>query len=297
MPTSLKSVLRVFLGSTARGIFLCETTPTKTPASYSWRERFSLQPSPPKLKKRTRREPDDSGQPRQHQRRGEALALGHLLRVLIQPFPFGGPVAEETLNLCYMFGRAYDKEPVEKTLMTSSSAAITFQDSVNSNLATLMVDSGASGHYFNDAIIRDLKHRLQDYLHLATDRKILTAGGALLNGTVEGVLQGLVTNDYGNQILVWVEIEVVLGIGRNLFSVMTAAKKGIVTIFDYKTPRLEGLNVTVPLRSESGDLYSFELDLSADGYSAKKIVMNSVTNIQVLHRPLGHLHAQPFQLY
>ena len=82
-----------------------------------------------------------------------------------------GSVAEET------FGMANDEEPVEKALGTSPS-----------NLATLMVDSGASGHYFDDAIIRDLKHRLQDYVHLTTPRKILTAGGAMLNGTAEGVL-------------------------------------------------------------------------------------------------------------
>ena len=95
-----------------------------------------------------------------------------------------------------------------------------------------MVDSGASGHYFDDAIIRDLKHRLQDYVHLTTPRKILTAGGAMLDGTAEGVLQGLFTDDNGNQILVRIDIVVVPGIGRNLFSVMTASKKGIATIFD-----------------------------------------------------------------
>ena len=55
-----------------------------------------------------------------------------------------------------------------------------------------------SSHHFDDVIIRDPKHRLQDYVHLATPRKILTARGALLDGTVEGVLQGLVSDDYDN---------------------------------------------------------------------------------------------------
>ena len=45
--------------------------------------------------------------------------------------------------------------------MASSSAAFTFKDSVNSNLVIFMVSSGASDHYIDDAIIRDLKHRLQ----------------------------------------------------------------------------------------------------------------------------------------
>ena len=72
----------------------------------------------------------------------------------------------------------------------------------------------------------------------------------------------------------------------------TTAKKGIVAIFDYQNPRPEGFNVPMPLRSESGDLYSFLLDLSVDGYGAKEIAIEAVANAQVWHRPLGHLHAQ-----
>ena len=52
-----------------------------------------------------------------------------------------------------MFGMADDEEPAKKYLLTSSSAAITPQDIVNSNLVTVMADSGASGHYFDDANI------------------------------------------------------------------------------------------------------------------------------------------------
>ena len=51
---------------------------------------------------------------------------------------FGRPVAEENSNLCYTFRMANDEEPVEKAFMASSSVAITSEDSVNSNLATLM---------------------------------------------------------------------------------------------------------------------------------------------------------------
>ena len=131
-----------------------------------------------------------------------------------------------------------------------------------------MLDSGASDHFFDDAMIRDLKHCLQGYAHFATPCRILTARGALLDVPAEGVLQGLIANNYGKQILVRVDIVPVPGMGHNLFSVITAAKKGIVAIFGHENSRLEEGNVTVPLRSESGDLYLFVLDLSADGYSA-----------------------------
>ena len=130
------------------------------------------------------------------------------------PIFFIGSLAEEKSNLSlHVRDMTDDEEPVEKALMASSSAAIISQDSTKNNLVTTMVDSGASGHYFDDAIIRDLKHRLQDYVHLATLRKILTTGGAPLDSTAEGVLQGLVANDYGDQILVRVDIVFVPGIG------------------------------------------------------------------------------------
>ena len=115
---------------------------------------------------------------------------------------FQGPLAEENSNPCYTFGMANDEEPFERALMALSSVAVTSEDSVNSNLATLMVDNETSGHYFDDVIIRDLKHRPQEYVHLTTPRKFLSAGGAIFDSTAEGVLQGLVINDNGNQILI-----------------------------------------------------------------------------------------------
>ena len=81
------------------------------------------------------------------------------------------------------------------------------------------------------------------------------------------------------------------GIGRKLFSVMTAAKKGIATIVDYENSTLERFKVTVTLRSESGNLYSFVLDLSTNRYGTKELAMNAVANAQVWNRRLSHLHA------
>ena len=195
-----------------------------------------------------------------------------------------------------MFGTADDEEPVEKIIMTSSSAFITSQDSVNNSFVIIMVDSGASDHFFVDAIIRDLKHCLQGYAHLATPRKILTAKGALLDVSAGGVLQGLIADNYGNQIFVRIDTVVVSGMESNLLSVITAAKKGIVAIFGHEISRLEEVNVTVPLRSESGDLYLFVLDLSADGYSVKELATNAVANAQVRHWRLGHPHLRSLDI-
>ena len=59
---------------------------------------------------------------------------------------FQGPLAEETSHLCYTFGMANNEEPFKRALMALSSVAVTSEDSVNSNLATLMVDNETSGH-------------------------------------------------------------------------------------------------------------------------------------------------------
>ena len=155
---------------------------------------------------------------------------------------------------------------------------------------TVLVDSGASGNYFDDQLIPELKHRLVDRVDLSVPRKILTAGGSLLEGTSEGLLQGLVTDEYGNSHLVRVDIMIVSGIGSNLYSVKAAASKGIASIFDMENPRLEGHGITIPLRIGDNNLYSFVLDLSADGYGATELAMNAVANAELWHRRLGHLN-------
>ena len=64
-PSSPKSVLRVFMGSEARGISLCKITPTRNPAPPSRQEGFSLRPSLPKPEWKSRREPGHLVQSRQ----------------------------------------------------------------------------------------------------------------------------------------------------------------------------------------------------------------------------------------
>ena len=105
---------------------------------------------------------------------------------------------------------------------------------------------------------------------LTTPRTILTAGGTLLDGTGEGVLQGVITNNDGNGHPVRIWILAVYAIGRNPFSVETAPRNGVVSIFNSENRRLEAVGVTLPLRGEQDDLYSCVLDLSADAYGDER---------------------------
>ena len=52
----------------------------------------------------------------------------------------------------------------------------------------------------------------------------------------------------------------------------------------------------MPLRGEEYGLYSFNLELSADGYARKELAMNAVTSAQVWHRRLGRLNNRSLKL-
>ena len=103
--------------------------------------------------------------------------------------------------------------------MASRPAAFKQKPSAGNDSVNVVVGSGASGHYFDDLIIPRHKHRLVNNVVLTTPRNILTAGGALLDGTAEGILQGLVTDNHEEQHLAWIVVLIVPGIGYNLFYV------------------------------------------------------------------------------
>ena len=137
-------------------------------------------------------------------------------------------------------------EPLYGTaLMASGPAAFKHKFSAGDDSVTVLVDSEVSGHYFDDLIIPSLKHRLLNYVLC----KILTAGGALPDGTAKGILQGLVTDNQGEHHLAWIAILIVPDIGCNLFSIKSTTKNGVVSIFDLDNLRLELSGITVPLRA------------------------------------------------
>ena len=194
-------------------------------------------------------------------------------------------------DLCYMYEGAdgEGKSLYGTALMASGPAAFKHKPSASDDSITVLVDSRASGHYLDDPIIPSFKHRLLNYVLHITPRKILPAGGRLRNGTAEGILQGPVTDNHGEQHIARIAIFIVPCIGRYLFSVKSTTKKGVVSIFDFDNPRLELSGITVPLRAEDDDLYSFMFDSGADRHRGKELAINAMTNAQLWHRRLGHL--------
>ena len=85
----------------------------------------------------------------------------------------------------------------------------------SNSLVSVMVDSGASGHYFDDALIPRLRYRLENYQELAIRRYITTAGGHQLEGAGQGLLRGHIIDAQGVQRLIQISVLIVPGLGRN----------------------------------------------------------------------------------
>ena len=119
----------------------------ESPTFHCWRERSSLRLNPAKA--RVEEEGGRPFDPAPIASTESWKTRRYLFRPRTEPTnSFGGPLAEKKSNLCYTLGMANDEESVETAIRASSSVVITSSDSVNSNLVTLIVDSGASGHYF-----------------------------------------------------------------------------------------------------------------------------------------------------
>ena len=145
------------------------------------------------------------------------------------------------------------------------------------------MDSGASGHYFDDATIPGFRDRLEEYKVLDVPRKIATDGRGELNGIAQGELRGHVVDDKGVRRLIQLSCLIVPGLGRNLFSVKQAARNGVVSIFDMNNPILEANKLTFPLQAVGRDLYYFSLDLTRGG-NGPELAMQAAANANLWHR-------------
>ena len=165
----------------------------------------------------------------------------------------------------------------------------------SNSLVSVMVDSGTSGHYFDDALIPGLRYRLDNYQELAIRRYITTAGGHQLEGAGQRLLRGHIIDAQGVQRLIQISVLIVPGLGRNLFSVKQASRKGVVSIFDKYNPRLKANNFTLPLQELENDLYFFSLDL-VSGSSAPELAMQAAATATLWHRRMEHLNRKSLDL-
>ena len=105
----------------------------------------------------------------------------------------------------------------------------------SNDYVNVLVECGASGHYFDDVIIPGFRDRLEEYKVLDVPRKNSTAGGGHCAGSAPGPRRRRQRSPTVNPTFVsdcaWPR--------RNLFSAKQAARNGVVSTFDMTNPRLE----------------------------------------------------------
>ena len=102
--------------------------------------------------------------------------------------------------------------------ITASPVAMPWTDGRNGSV-NVLVDSGASGHRFDDAIILGLRNKLDHYQALAVQKCIATPGRHPLKGAGNRLLRGHMIDAHVVQHPVQLSTWVVPGLGGNLFPV------------------------------------------------------------------------------
>ncbi|CAN0393136.1 unnamed protein product, partial [Laminaria digitata] len=166
----------------------------------------------------------------------------------------------------------------------------------------MLVDSGASGHYFDDELHPSLKDKLLNYKELERPHKMVTAGRHVLLGTATGTASGVIVDDKGNRHRVDLPGLVVPGLGHHLFSASQAAKTGLATIIDSR-PRLEQGQHVLPVQQldKNQDLFSFDLGFAlAPTTSRPSGNTTALSALQVSadlwHRKMGHVNPQSLRI-
>ena len=99
----------------------------------------------------------------------------HYVWLTLGSFPYNRVASTNTNGQPETFGGSTDAE--DRLALAAVPAAEKWNRGSNS-LVSMMVDSGVSGHYFDDALIPSLRYRLDNYQALARRRWITTAEGS-----------------------------------------------------------------------------------------------------------------------
>lgn len=142
------------------------------------------------------------------------------------------------------------------------------------NAITFLVDSGANKNYLDNKLIPKPESFMLDYTLIDKLKEIIPAGQQLLPGTATGILPGVITDRAGTKHDVGFLSLIVPRLGRNLFSFANAATRGINTVTEAGSSRLELNDFIVPPEQQQKNLglFSLRAELGAGG-----IVRNTPT--------------------
>ena len=142
--------------------------------------------------------------------------MPHYFWLTLGSFPHNRVASTNTNGQPETFGGSTDAE--DGLALAAVPAAETWNRGSNS-LVSVMVDSGVSVHYFEDALIPELRYRLDNYQALAIRRWITTAGGHQLKEAGQGLPRGHSIDAQGLERLTQLSVLTGSDAGWDFFSV------------------------------------------------------------------------------
>ena len=140
----------------------------------------------------------------------------HYVWLILDSFPYNRVASMSTNGQPETFGGSTDAE--DGLALAAVPAAEKWNRGSNS-FVSVMVDSGVSGHYFDDALIPGLRYRLDNYQALAIRRWITTAGVHQLKEAGQGLPRGHSIDAQGLKSLTQLSVFAGPDAGWDLFSV------------------------------------------------------------------------------
>ena len=140
----------------------------------------------------------------------------HYVWFTLGSFPYNRVASTNTNGQPETFGGSTDAE--DGLALAAVPAAEKWNLDSNS-LVSVMVDSGVSGHYFDDALIPGLRYRFDNYQALAIRRWITTAGGYQLKEVGQALPRGHSIGAQGLKRLTQLSVLAGPDAGWDLFSV------------------------------------------------------------------------------
>ena len=145
------------------------------------------------------------------------VVMLHYVWLALASFPYNRVASTNTNGQPETSGGSTDAE--DGLALAAVPAAEKWNRGTNS-LVSVMVDSGVSGHYFDDALIPELRYRLDNYQALAIWRWITTAGGRQLKEAGQRLPRGHSIGAQGLKRLTQLSVLAGPDAGWDLFSVI-----------------------------------------------------------------------------
>ena len=161
---------------------------------------------------------------------------------------------------------------------------------------TKLVESGESGHYFDDELHPGMKDKLLSYKPLERPIKIVTAGRQVLQGTATGTVFGKIIDTESNKHQVNRKGLIVPGLGHDLFSTSQAAETGMNITINSR-PRLEQGHHVLPRHQLNMNLELFSFAIEIAEATRNEVALSAIrVPADIWHRRMGYINSQSLRI-